>query len=534
MKKALAVLIFFILLFLASAFILKNWLEQNFAGIINDNSERRYNLSYQSLEINADFSGLKLDEVNIKPIDKEQKLILSGKASKILIKDIHWHDLIFDKRAVIERMVFQRPKINIYLNENELSQHSQEGMRFLLEDILERGNIKNFSIENGEMNIFNSDNKLLLAAVQSIDLNIDGLKTNQKLIDHLIPFHFRSLHFKCDDITSQLDSLSTMYCQSVEYLSDAQEITIGKLQLQHEKPLAEISRIRKIQTDVIDAGFKKIKLSNIASTNFADQLILYAGNMEVDSLYFTSFRDKNLPRPPDEIKPMFLSVIKAIPWQLSVDTMQIKGSKISYLELPENGNTPGILSFENFYASIYNFTTIEDHQQTKKRVEGDIICNINGSGKMKAKLIVPYNDNYFWLQASITDIDALKLNKTLNPLLSIDIMEMDWHTLHLQMHASKLSSKNEMTFEYEGLKLSVKDAQNQRKGFKSLLTNILVRTNNTAGKNNYLDASYQTIRNPYRGPFNLMWNSLKDGMLQIVPSKTAQKYVLKEKKEQHY
>ncbi len=534
MKKALVVLIFFILLIFASVLGLKNWLEQNFGEVINSNADRRYNLSYQSLKINADFSGLKLDQVYIKPVNKEQTLVLSGNASKILIKDIHWHDLIFDKRAVVERMVFQNPEINIYLNENKLSQHSQKGMRFLLEDILERGNIKNFSIQNGEMNIFNSANNLKLAEIQSIDLNIDGLKTNQKLINKIIPFHFSSLHITCNNIISQVDSLSSLFCERLEYFSDAQELTIGQLHLQHEKPLSEISTMRKVQTDVMEAGFSIIKFSNIASTNFADELILYAGNMEVDSLYFVSYRDKNLPRPPDKVKPMFLSVINAIPWQLSVDTMQIKGGNLKYLELPEKGKIPGVISFENFYASIYNFTTIMNHQKNKQRVEGDIICNINGSGKMKAKLTVPYNDNYFWLQASITDIDALKLNKTINPLLSIDIKEMDWHALHFNMNANKLQSKNELTFEYEGLKLSIKDSKNKRKGFKTFLTNILVRTNNTATKNNYVEASYQTIRNPNRGPFNLMWNSLKDGMLQIVPSATAQKYVLKEKEEPHY
>lgn len=534
MKKVFLGLLILSAFLLVIAFSVKFWLQQNFDEIINNNPDRKYHLSYQSLNINADFSGLKLSHINIAPRNENQKFTIAGDAGEIQIKDIHWHDLFFDRKAVIEHMVFHQPEINIYLANDSVAQPSQQGMEFLLGDILERGKIKNFSIEDGRLNIYSKTKQLKIASVAAININVKGLKTDKKISNHIIPFKFEFMTFAFNQIESQMDSLTRLYCQNIDYNSAAKTITINQAKVYHDHSLLEVSKKVGIQKDVVQASAREIKIRDIFSASFTDEWIVNAGNMIVDSLQLVSYRNKNLPRAPDQEKPMFLSIIKAIPWQISVDTMQLKNSNLSYLEVPEDETDAAVISFDNFYASIYNFSTIQQEQKEKDKLEIDVLCQINNSGKMKARLTVPYNDNHFWFNASISDLDALNLNQVLNPLLSIDVKKMNWHHLQITMSANKRQSNNEMIFEYDDLKLSIKDDRNQHKKFKSLLTNMLVKSRNLASKKNYVQATYFTRRNPYRGPFNLMWNSLRDGMLEIVPTATAQKFVIKEKEGHLY
>ena len=83
-------------------------------------------------------------------------------------------------------------------------------------------------------------------------------------------------------------------------------------------------------------------------------------------------------------------------------------------------------------------------------------------------------------------------------------------------------SENQLIFNYDELKITILNNKDKKSGL-TWLANPMLRLVNMAGQKNYRTGKYKAERNMYRGPFNMMWNSLKEGLLLIVPSTTAQK-----------
>jgi hypothetical protein len=97
------------------------------------------------------------------------------------------------------------------------------------------------------------------------------------------------------------------------------------------------------------------------------------------------------------------------------------------------------------------------------------------------------------------------------------------------MEVSRYRSSNKLTFQYEDLKLELLGEDHSKKKLKSIVANLLSSKRNLATDSNYKKASYVTDRNIYRGPFNLVWESTKEGILQIVPGDVTQVFVTKKK-----
>jgi len=78
-----------------------------------------------------------------------------------------------------------------------------------------------------------------------------------------------------------------------------------------------------------------------------------------------------------------------------------------------------------------------------------------------------------------------------------------------------------LTVDYDSLELAVlKDYEyaHSKRGFISSIANSAIRKANMPDTKHYHIADYQSFRNVYRGPFNFMWESAKEGMLYIVPT----------------
>jgi hypothetical protein len=97
--------------------------------------------------------------------------------------------------------------------------------------------------------------------------------------------------------------------------------------------------------------------------------------------------------------------------------------------------------------------------------------------------------------------------------------------LTLNMEGSRYSSTNQMTFQYEDLKLELLSEDHSKKKLVSTIANIFTSKSNLKTDRNYKNAVYKTDRNIYRGPFHLLWQSTKEGLVLIVPGDVAQLFI---------
>ena len=219
---------------------------------------------------------------------------------------------------------------------------------------------------------------------------------------------------------------------------------------------------------------------------------------------------------------MFVGMIQNIHFPLKVDSILIKNSYISYTELGENKTNPGTINFSKLYGTIYNLTTLPEYQEIFHKAEMDVISEINGQSKLNMRLEIPYDHSGFYMKGILDTIPVEALNETLSPLAGIETKTGTINHMEINMNANRINSSNTLVLIYQDLQIEVykegEEETQKKDAFLSKMANLAMKSHNLPDDKNYRTVAYHTNRNIYRGPFNFMWLSVKDGITQILPT----------------
>ncbi|OYX14511.1 MAG: hypothetical protein B7Z16_14400, partial [Algoriphagus sp. 32-45-6] len=167
---------------------------------------------------------------------------------------------------------------------------------------------------------------------------------------------------------------------------------------------------------------------------------------------------------------------------------------------------------------------IAELQKIYGQLEGSFKGKIDGHGILSVQLSVPFDREEFDMQIELTDFDLTRLNEILMPIMHGDIVSGRGHRLHVLILAKKSHADVNTIFDYEDLKVELFKKGTQRKNrLVSTLANFALHKSNLPIEKNYRNPSYQVARNIYRGPFHLVWESTKEGIVQVVPTGAVQR-----------
>jgi hypothetical protein len=309
--------------------------------------------------------------------------------------------------------------------------------------------------------------------------------------------------------------------------SESKTILIKDISLKYndwEKFTSEMA----YQKDAIEFSLKELSLSYIdAKNNIYGDWQIVAGLAKLDSLVLEDYRDKNKPRPEEPEKPLFEGMVEQIPFPIELDTIRISNAVIVYRELLLGNSKPGSLKFDQVSVEVLNFTSSDSLQVGEMTLHANAL--FNGVAKINLDFQVPYGKEFFTLQASVQGFELTGLNKILERMANVKVESGKVKEMLLEMEVSRYRSSNRLTFQYEDLKLELLGEDHSKKKLKSAVANLFSSKSNLSTDSNYKKATYVTDRNIYRGPFNLMWESTKEGLLKIVPGDVAQLLVKKKK-----
>ena len=217
-------------------------------------------------------------------------------------------------------------------------------------------------------------------------------------------------------------------------------------------------------------------------------------------------------------------MVSKVPIPLKVDSILILNSDVYYTELGEGMDEPGTVHFSIINAWVANVTSIPEYQEKYGEFQARISASINQNASMQVALDVPYQQDVFNLNAVISSLDLSTLNQTVTPLAGIEVKSGLAHNIDLKMNATSSQSSNVLQIDYDSLSLSVvKDQEHQHhtKSLISFIANSAIRRHNMPDKGRYVVAEFESFRNIHRGPFNFMWESVKEGMLYIIPTNAS-------------
>ncbi|MEJ1242027.1 hypothetical protein WBG78_28025 [Chryseolinea sp. T2] len=188
-------------------------------------------------------------------------------------------------------------------------------------------------------------------------------------------------------------------------------------------------------------------------------------NLEVDVGYadFDLRRNKLLPDPPPNRKPVTLDGLIPLPENVRVSTVTIRDGRIRYRQISDKTGEEGYIIMDKLAASA-RFDSLSSfimlHASTKLYQSGAVQLNYKTLAKDK-----------FQLDIQVRDMDLTKFNEIVMPLQSLRIKSGYLKEYKLSIHADDEAATGNATISYDGLHLELfKHDEPER---KSLGTEVL-------------------------------------------------------------
>lgn len=500
------------------------WVNRNIESVINANPDRSYNISFQS----ADFDYLRriisISEVTINPVGGQKGVFVDGRAAKVELNQLNLAKLFLSRELKLKELVLLNPYLVVYIpnaEENPDQDKAGDGLKGLFGDILSRGEISNFKLVQANVQMMEDGHQT--GALSQLNVLATDLQTDSLKVANPIPFDYGRILVSIDSIGHRFHQGPLLRTGRVDFDTKRQQLKVIAPSLKYEEGVLEASARMEYQVDLIEFELDSLVFSGLeAASNLYSNLDVRARKLELVGLVLDDFRNKSIPRPPDEYKPMFQGLVKKLDFPLKLDTLSVVDGAIGYGEsVPGKGDT-WKFQLSDINGHLTQITSIPEYQALLGKGDADFTAKIDGAGDMTIAIDIPYDRDEFDLEVSLVDFPLTKVSEILKPLMNGRIETGHLSRLELRMHADSLGASNQFRFDYGDLKMEVfrKEGQNKNR-LMSTITNILLKQSNLPGEKNYLVSEYFTQRNQYRGPFHLIWNSTKDGMMRIVPGNAA-------------
>lgn len=529
MRKIIIGILVLVLLGFGAVIYMEKWLSANLPSIVNQNENRNYDILFEKVDIRIFGGSLDFQNIMIVPLNDSLPSTVNGSVRKIRMSGVKILELVFERKINITELRLEEPAFRLIRKDsNSKPTETSKAFQDLFRDIVSRGMIKNFVLEDGTAELYIQKDTLVRFG-QFTDLNIlaEGLKTDSVTVMNTVPFQVDNIHTSLKNLQIQVSESQIFKMEELDFDYREREFVFRDMSLKFNEPWTDEVKKMDVQLDMIEFDLKGLKIISI-NTN-SDPFGLWtviADKIVLDSLVFHDGRDKNIPRPPDVVKVRIEELIESIPFPVELDTLQIINSDISYSEIPKGKSDPGTIQFKEFNAIILNVSSI-DSVKVDEELVIEVDTKLNGAGALKVTINVPYYSGNFNLFATLGPMDLATLNPTLEQMASVKMGSGKIRGMVLEMEADVYKSRNRFNIDYQDLEIDLskvtEDGVEKKNVILSKVANLGIKRDNLPGDKNYLIPTYTTTRNRYRSPFNLIWLSVKDGFFEVIPSQLGKK-----------
>jgi hypothetical protein len=230
------------------------------------------------------------------------------------------------------------------------------------------------------------------------------------------------------------------------------------------------------------------------------------------------FRDKNIPkklnRPPKKFPQQLL---RELEFTVRIDHIRISNGYIDFIEHAKDQRRAGKVFVNEIQANIENVTNDPGLPEEKPFIKLTASAKIMGKGSLKAGLTIPINDkkNAFNFTGYLGKMDMRVFNSILVSNSQIKIRSGIIDKAEVSARCDNHQAKGEMKLFYRNLKISllkVKDGgEYKKRGFQSLMANIIIRQNNPKPGKPLKVGEVLYIREQPISIFAFIWKSILSG-----------------------
>lgn len=510
------VIILTVILGITGTFLIGNYIEDK----LQNQQVDTYHITSREAKVNLFLTQVKI--INIEILDSESDNIIS--IPEIDATGIQIFPLLFKDRLIINKLDIYSPEIvwtKEALNQEGIKEKREANMTSEQEIDVEYVRIKKLKIKDASFSLQKPLREkpdtifFINSNLEIWELNINSNQEKLTFKDHSA----KQIQIMMNNGRFNLPGgLYRLQIESIAFDSVTETLSCENIYLASLYSKYELGKFKGVQTDWYDISLKVFELKGINMDALLTDTALIFRTALLEEMNAHIFRDKRYPFPekPDTKLPM--EMMESLPFSIHTDSVLIKRSNIIYEEFGEESVETGMVSFNQLYASVYNFSTITSLIEGQTAMSARAM--VMNESLLNAEFIFP--NNKFSHQYSVNGyLEAMNIT-SLNPMIvpSAFVKVKDGHIKRLDFKFvyDSYISKGNLNMEYEDLDISALDKEDgSKKKIKSfIIKTFVLKKDNLKEKNSYQEGSISFERNKKKSIFNYWWKSIFSGIQDIL------------------
>ena len=430
-------------------------------------------------------------------------------AKQLEISGISFWKFLMGNELYIENILLERPEIAYYQDRKSPIKDSIQQKELKLDRPIY---VELFQIKNSTLSIYENGEDSTKFFTKDFSIEIGNIQLDNKILSNRIPIKYQTIEAKGDSIFFKANAYENLTVGN--FSLENHNAIFNDLLFKTKYPKNEFSQKLDVERDHYDLILKTLSIDKLDFGFLDDELYVKSNKINLDTPSLFIFRDK-LVADDLSIKPLYSKSLRELPFQLTVDSININNGYLQYDEKVNENNPGGSINFKNLNAKILNVSnTYKDSTKTD--------LNIQALFMEKTPISVVWsfdvqntNDDFIF-KADVGALKAEKLNSFTQPNLKVRL-EGHVDRTYFTIDGNNTTSKTDMKINYSDFQINVlrKDGENKNK-LISAVVNIFVSKDSERKDSVYKEASVDATRDKTKSVFNFLWISVKNALEKCV------------------
>lgn len=447
-------------------------------------------------------------------ISDQPDLKIRATAKSIAIENFSFVDLLLSKEIDVAQLTVDSTNIHLILPDS-LGTGGKREINLFVREIFNRIRVEEFNFDCANLDIVKGTELDTILKVRGFGLMARDIVIDTATVHHVFPLDFGWSHIRAASFEMKAGD---MYTLSGERLLIA-DTSVKVHNVQVASMYDREGFMRRLPHEKVQIGLEIGEIvANDLIWTLEDGLGIRSTRTSIKNASLKVYKDKRPPPQPLRVKPLLASLIRNIPFDIYLDTLTLSKSYIEYEQFPVLFPRSGKVFFDDLYASIYNLTNDSSRLRENPELIADIQCMFMGEGELQTqiKMNLMSDKDAFSVSGRLGELPVTYVNQVMTPLVGVTA-EGKVEYMAFDFNGDNYASKGTLTSEYSDLKITIYDDGRDKEWFKSMFGNLILRNNNHEDdKLSYKEGEIYFVRYQNKGFFNLLWNSIRTGIMDIV------------------
>ncbi|NME68428.1 hypothetical protein [Flammeovirga aprica] len=476
--------------FTAGQRMLEEFAAQTLKEVALGKNGKGYFVNFQEFSIEWGNSRIEATGISIIPhINQEKNSWVNGTVDTLIIEFSNLYLGALSKNITIEDLRIIHPNFQYFWNENTQNKNKKvhnpipkfDALRARLSKI----GIHTISILNTEFNgylvtnnynhlhIFHTSQNFIL---EGLKFNLDSLDNKNKVVD-LEKFHFSSgptfMKGHKDLYQYQFDTL--LISNTGDFFK------LGGLKLSPQYSDDTFFKMIGKQTDRFIVEIESLEGHGLAEKELFNQDRFHLDKIIINSLNANIYRDKNFEEDSSVIKQLPHISLKALDFQLAIDSIELKNSQLTYQEKSKDATHAGHLPITHINGVISDV-----NNKNENIIQLELACELldKADTKLSIDVFLGRKEPYFMTAEGHIDAFPLSaLNQFTHDNMGVQFQRGIATAIDFNAQLNDSIGRGNLDFFYQDLKIKITGKNDSK---SSVIESIAgFAANNLVHRNNF-------------------------------------------------